>query len=85
VFRNKSKILIVTSSKELLLYDLKTQRFVSPGIKKRHYFLLSMHTCIESLVLLDEVNVMQEYQTCSWERMQLTNVVREDLGKHNEI
>jgi hypothetical protein len=70
-FRNKNEILIVTKSKEMFLYDLNTNRFVSLVIRKLYHLLLSMHTFIESLVLLNEVNAVRD-QTSSWERIRLT-------------
>jgi hypothetical protein len=59
-FRNKSEFLVVTSNQELALYNLKTRRYVFLGIRKTKLSLLIMKTCIESLVLLGEFNVVRE-------------------------
>jgi F-box interacting protein len=72
-FRNNRVLLLIeTERTNLVLYDLKTNRFINLGIRNKGYELC-MNTYIESLVLLDQVNAIpDQYETSSRERIRLT-------------
>jgi len=60
-FRNKRVLLLSeSSSKKLVLYDPKTNRFLNLGIRNMGTSLLIMNTYVQSLVLLNQVNVVRE-------------------------
>jgi hypothetical protein len=60
-FRNKRVLLLTVSRrKKLVLYDLKTNRFLNLGIRNMNRLRI-MNTYVQSLVLLDQVNVVREY------------------------
>jgi F-box interacting protein len=60
-FRNKRVLLLSESrSKKLVLYDPKTNRFLDLGIRNMGTSLLIMNTYVQSLVLLNQVNVVRE-------------------------
>jgi hypothetical protein len=67
------------------LYDLKTNRFINPGIRSMDC-RLCMNVYIENLVLLNQVNAMPDQYETSWrERMRLTKWLEKGLGKDNKI
>jgi len=60
-FRNKRVLLLIESrSKKLVLYDPKTNRFLNLGIRNMGTSLRIMNTYVQSLVLLNQVNVVRE-------------------------
>jgi hypothetical protein len=72
-FRNNRVLLLIeTERTDLVLYDLKTNRFINLGIRNKGYELC-MNTHIESLVLLHQANAIPDhYETSSRERILLT-------------
>jgi F-box interacting protein len=61
-FRNRRVLLLTMGRrKELVLYDLMTNRFLNLGIRNVNHFLRIMNTYVQSLALLDQVNAVPEY------------------------